>query len=604
MTGLRIGRRRMTYRTSLRGLLALLLSACGASEAKPHTQAAAASTQWPLADKQLRVELGTKSAEAAPDALLLALEHEIGRVFPVLSTQPTPVYFLSYQVTDEASYSLAASDSAELYSRHDKQRSLDVDLRIGSAARDQTHRIPGEATDSTFRGLRLLPLDGEGPALQDALWLATDDEYELARQQWMRVLASEQRSTKEGARNGDFSAEPKVTSLGPPAEFDLNTTLWRDRLRKISSLAREYPDVMNSSVSLDVVAQTRTFASSEGSRVQRGRLQVRLSVEASTLSSDGMPLARFDTLDLASLDKLPDDEELRVRFARVLQDVRALRDAPLIEPYAGPAILDGRAAGVFFHEIFGHRIEGHRQDDDTEGQTFASLVGKQVLSTNLSIYDDPRLTRIGGVDLNGYYDYDDEGVPAMRAELVQDGVLRGFLMSRAPARSFVRSNGHGRRQQGHGVVARQANLVVEPDSVVTPETLKKALLAEVKRQGLPYGLRFSEITGGFTQTARSDTQAFKVMPVMVYRVYPDGTEELVRGVDMEGTPLTSLSKILLAANDFQTFNGVCGAESGWVPVSATSPSLLISQIEVARQEQTELRPPVLPWPALGAGGTP
>jgi predicted Zn-dependent protease len=549
-----------------------------------------------LAAKHLEVEVKAPSSGNLAEPLLDVLAQQLQRAYGVLSTQPDPLYFLGYQVTDAESFELSASNAALLYDRHDHQRTLDVDLRIGTPNRDQTHRLPGEAVDSTFGGIRPLPLEGEDRALEEALWLATDDEYELARQQWMRVTASEQRREDEKPSHADFTQSKPAISIGPRASVSLDRSQWETRIKALSALARKYPEIMTSTVTLEVNAETRTLANSEGSRIQHGRVHARLAMIASTLSTDGMPLERFDNIDLHQLDSMPSDAELLQRFKRVLDDVVALRNAPLIDPYAGPAILDGRAAGVFFHEIFGHRIEGHRQDDETEGQTFAALIGKQVMASNLSIYDDPRAWRLNGVDLNGYYTYDDEGVPATRASLVESGVLRGFLMSRAPARDFSASNGHGRRQQGYGVVARQANLVVEPATVVSPETLKQALISEVERQGLPFGLRFSEITGGFTQTTRGDTQAFKVMPVLVYRVYPDGREELVRGVDMEGTPLTSLSKILLAANDFQTFNGVCGAESGWVPVSATSPSLLVSQIEVARQEQSELRPPLLDPP--------
>jgi predicted Zn-dependent protease len=317
-----------------------------------------------------------------------------------------------------------------------------------------------------------------------------------------------------------------------------------------------------------------------------------------------MLLDRFDSVDARRLDDVPADATLRERYRQLFLDIRALQTAPVIEPYVGPAILDGRAAGVFFHEVFGHRIEGHRQDAENEGQTFASMVGQPIMDTDLDVYDDPNIERLNGVDLNGFYAFDDEGVPAERANLVQAGILRGFLMSRTPARGFLKSNGHGRREAGHSVVARQANLVVDPIRTVSRATLEQALLSEVSEQGLPYGLRFAEISGGFTQTQRYDTQAFKVIPVMVYRLYPDGRQELVRGVDIEGTPLTALSKIELAANDFEVFNGVCGAESGWVPVSATSPSLLLSQIEVARQEQSNDKPPLLPPPSPAKGDRP
>jgi predicted Zn-dependent protease len=215
----------------------------------------------------------------------------------------------------------------------------------------------------------------------------------------------------------------------------------------------------------------------------------------------------------------------------------------------------------------------------------------------LDVYDDPTLYTLNGTDLSGHYLFDDEGVTAERANLVRDGVLGGFLMSRSPIRGFDSSNGHGRRQRGYRVVSRQGNLIVDPSETTTTEGLKTLLIAEVKRQEKPFGLRFSEITGGYTNTTRAGAQAFKVLPVMVYKVYPDGREELVRGVDVEGTPLAALGQIMAAANDFQVFNGVCGAESGWVPVSAASPSLLVRQIEVARREKSAERPPLLPPPS-------
>jgi predicted Zn-dependent protease len=93
-------------------------------------------------------------------------------------------------------------------------------------------------------------------------------------------------------------------------------------------------------------------------------------------------------------------------------DLDALHEAPLADPYVGPAILEGRAAGVFFHEVFGHRIEGHRQKDETSGQTFSSQVGKEIMPTWLSVYDDPTLTTLNGLQLNGFYRFDDEGVRA------------------------------------------------------------------------------------------------------------------------------------------------------------------------------------------------
>jgi TldD protein len=198
--------------------------------------------------------------------------------------------------------------------------------------------------------------------------------------------------------------------------------------------------------------------------------------------------------------------------------------------------------------------------------------------------------------LAGYYLYDNQGVKAQRVDVVENGVLKTFLMSRTPIQGIPQSNGHGRAQPGLSPVARQSNLVVQvAPSAVRPD-LKTLLIAEIKQKGLPYGLYFEDISGGFTFTGRTMPNAFNVMPLMVYRIYPDGREELVRGVDLIGTPLTTFSKIEAADNQVAVFNGVCGAESGGVPVSAVSPAILISQIEVQKKQKSQSRAPILPAP--------
>jgi predicted Zn-dependent protease len=375
-------------------------------------------------------------------------------------------------------------------------------------------------------------------------------------------------------------------------------------VRRYSAAFARHPEILESKVSFLASAETRYLASSEGTSVQLGRTHGRFEITASTTADDGMRLERTETADAPSVETLPGEDAILALVEHVISDLLALRKAPPIEPYAGPAILDGRAAGVFFHEIFGHRVEGHRQKDEEEGQTFAHQVGQPVMPTFLDVFDDPSVFTLNGIPLNGYYPVDDEGVVGQRAPLVERGVLRGFLLSRSPPSGFPRSNGHGRREHGHRIVSRQANLVVDPAETTTKEALKQRLIEEIRREKKPYGLRFHEITGGYTNTTRFGSQAFKVLPVMVYRVHPDGREELVRGVDLEGTPLASLARIEAAANDFEVFNGVCGAESGWVPVSATSPSILLGQIEVTRQEKSHERPPLLPSPSVHRGSPP
>jgi predicted Zn-dependent protease len=345
------------------------------------------------------------------------------------------------------------------------------------------------------------------------------------------------------------------------------------------------------------------MVSTEGTRLVHGRDFVGLSIVARGKATDGMDLVDLEDFQAADLAHLPSEAVIDAAATRVGQNLSKLVQAPAVEPFVGPAILSGRAAAVFFHEIFGHRIEGHRQKDEGEGQTFTKSVGAPVLPSFLSVLFDPTRKTLGGVDLNGYYTYDDEGVKARPVTVVENGVLKTFLMSRSPIQGVDHSNGHGRRQPGLEVVSRQSNLIVESAKQVSEQALRAMLVAEIKRQNKPYGLLFDEVTGGYTTTQRRGLQAFTVMPLIVYRVSADGRpDQLVRGVDIVGTPLASFSKILATSDTPQVFNGYCGAESGQVPVSAISPSVLVSEIEIQKKQHSQDRPPFLGRP-VDLGGS-
>ena len=248
--------------------------------------------------------------------------------------------------------------------------------------------------------------------------------------------------------------------------------------------------------------------------------------------------------------------------------------------------------------MFGHRDEGHRQKDVTEGQTFSNKVGEQILPSFLSIVDDTTKKRLGSQELLGFYQFDDEGVPAQRVTLVDHGVLKNFEMSRSPLADFPHSNGHGRRQLGATPVSRQGNLIVESNKTVTNAELRVKLIELIKAQNKPFGLLIDDIAGGFTFTGRGQPQAFQVLPLVVYKVFADGRpDQLVRGVDIVGTPLAALTKIVATGDTAEVFNGYCGAESGSVPVSAASPAILTSELEVQKKESSTDRPPILPAPA-------
>jgi TldD protein len=516
-------------------------------------------------------------------------------------------YFLDYAVTDEKGVTISASLGAVTYDNLHHMRLLDVDVRCGDYTLDNTHQIRDQGfggLDSYFGGGQTtLPLDDDPVATRHAIWLCTDEQFKAAVKRLGQVRANIKVKVEEEDPSDDFSREEPSVHVGPWVQQTFDRAELVERVRKYSRRFREYPLIYSSGVALMGEVTNRLAVNSEGSKLQFGRGWWRIGVHASTIAEDGMELSQYEAFDAHTLDGLPDDETVMKAVDQVIADVLALREAPIVEPYTGPAILMNRASGVFFHEIFGHRIEGHRQKDVEEGQTFAKKVGQQILPTFLSIVDDPSRRQFDGKDLNGFYEFDDECVPAQPARIVENGVLKTFLLSRSPTRGFTKSNGHGRRQPGSQVVARQGNLMIESEKQVPFDELRAMLIEECKRQDKEYGLLFKDISGGFTTTRRWSPQAFKVIPLVVYRVYADGRpDELVRGVDIVGTPLTCFTKILCTADDADVFNGICGAESGAVPVSAISPSILVQQIEVEKKRKAQDRPPILEAPIASEKG--
>jgi predicted Zn-dependent protease len=368
-------------------------------------------------------------------------------------------------------------------------------------------------------------------------------------------------------------------------------------VRALSRIFRDYPDVNLNMVIFSAQNETDYYASSEGSQVIAPHLQARLVAIAVTRADDGMDLFRAQTFEAETAEGLPPQAEMEAAIRELGTSLEALRKAPVTEPFDGPAILSGRAAAVFFHEVLGHRLEGQRQRGTEEGQTFTKEVGQAVLPSFLSVADDPTLTTFGKTWLSGNYEYDDEGQKARRVELIQDGVLKNFLMSRLPIASFSASNGHGRAQTGKVPIGRQGNLIVTSTKMEPENKLRKQLIEEAKKQGKPYGLYFEDISSGFAVTQRSSPQAFQVIPLVVWRVYVDHRpDELVRGVSIVGTPLAAMKSIVATGDKYEVFNGECGAESGTIPVSAVAPAMLVSTMETQKQAQGTARPPILPIP--------
>jgi TldD protein len=534
--------------------------------------------------------------KTATDPVMRIMQAELARASSDLGKTESAPYYMSYTLYDQNLVVLVGAYGSLLTDASLERRQADVVMRVGTPALDNTH---GQSR-STGMTSGNLPLGDDQDAIGRVLWELTDREYKRAAPAFLNVRTNTAVRAEEEDKSPDFSKETPETHLGsvtPPPAFDRSS--WQGEIRRLSAVFRKYPDIYFATVVLQVTDSNARMVSSEGSAIETPSATTRLIMEAQTRADDGMELLRVETFQAPSVGGLPSEGDLTAKIAKMADDLKALKNAPVAEPYDGPALLSGRAAAVFFHEVLGHRLEGHRQRDEEEGQTFTKKVGQEVLPKFLSVTDDPTVHELAGMKLAGSYEFDNEGVPAKRVEVIKDGILKNFLLSRMPIKDFSQSNGHGRSQPGLMPTGRQGNLIVTSTENVPEAEMRHKLIEEVKKQNKPYGLYFDDIQGGFTLTTRSLPQAFQVLPVIVYKVYADGRpDELVRGVDIVGTPLAALTRILLTGDQQHVFNGVCGAESGQVPVSAVAPAMLFSEMEVQKRQHSHDRPPILPAPGF------
>ena len=562
------------------------------------------ATSWLLAAQLTCLPLvaapaaADKATTKPADALLQIMKSELDRAKKDLAKSDPAPYFLSYTIYDQDQILIAASYGGLLTDTAERKRTADVTMRVGTPELDNTH---GQSRQSGMTS-GPLPLNDDSDAIARSLWELTDRAYKRAAPSYLNVKTNTAVQAEEEDKSPDFSKADPTIHVGerltdPP--FDREA--WKGEVRRLSGAFRKYPDVYFATVLLQISSSNSRMVSSEGAEIATPSGSARLLIEAQTRADDGMDLLRVETFQAPVASGLPSETDIAAKIEKMATDLKSLRAAPVAEPYDGPALLSGRAAAVFFHEVLGHRLEGHRQRDEEEGQTFTKKVGQEVLPKFLSVMDDPTLRELDGVKLSGTYDFDSEGTPAQRVEVIENGILKNFLMSRMPIKNFDNSNGHGRNQPGLMPTGRQGNLVVSSTQSVPESEMREKLIELVKKEGKPYGLYFDDIQGGFTLTTRSLPQAFQVLPVIVYKVYPDGRpDELVRGVDIVGTPLAALTRIITTGDKQHVFNGICGAESGSVPVSAVAPAMLFSEMEVQKRAHGHDRPPILPAP--GADG--
>ena len=502
-------------------------------------------------------------------------------------------YFIAYRVDADRRYSLRAKHGSLLRSYFWPTRSIYVEVRVGDYKLDSSRGSEDFWDRSWFS--TLFPLDDDTAAIRHILWLLTDKGYKKALISYAKKKGERASEMKEEI--DDLWPEPPHEFIDPPKELKFDMKFWSERLKRISNLFSKYPAILDSEVSLTFDDFYTIVVNSEGTKVVTEGSRAFFSLSCSGLAKDGMPLDLQRTIVEETPEKFPGESTMKNLVEEVGGKMEMLVNAEVCNPYIGPAIFDPESAGGLFHEAIGHRLEGEGQREEIEGQTFKGKIGERIIPDFLTIIDDPLQKEFNGKFLNGYYKFDDEGVPGEKVALVENGVLKNYLLSRAPVKGFARSNGHGRGSEGFKPAGRMSNLFIKSSKEYELNKLKEMLIEECRKQNKPYGLIIKKMKSGDTQTKKGGYQAFRTTPQEVWLVsVEDGSETLVRGVEMVGTPLITVNKILATGKDYEATNSFCGGRSGWIPVSSISPSILVEQVELQRTEEKKERPPLLPAP--------
>jgi TldD protein len=563
------------------------------------------------------------SAQApAPDPVLQSMRDEIDRAKKLTLSSLEPPYFVQIGIDESETFNVSATLGGLLSKRRDHFRAPDVHVRVGDYGFDNTNYVGSGFGFGSRYDLGRFPLENSYPVLRRYFWLEADSAYKSAVETISRKRAALRNLTQSEKLNDFAKAEP-IRVLHDLRKLSLDEESWTNRVRSLSAVFAQYPAVRNSSVELEASAGGYLMANSEGTEVREPESAIVMRVRAAAQSDDGMTVrdaVTFHSLDAA---RMPTDAEMNRRVTSLAQNVAALAHAPKGEDYSGPVLFEGEAGAQIFAEVLGRNLaltrrpvmEGGRgggfQTSELDGR-----IGARVLPDTFDVVDDPTQKEWRGRPLFGSYDVDREGVAPKPLRVVEKGVLKGYLLTRQPVHGFEGSNGRARLPGSFGAsTATVSNLFVSSSSTVPVAELKRKLIELIQARSKPYGIIVRRMdfpsTGSVDEARRllagSQGAARPVsQPVLVYKVFPDGHEELVRGLRFRGLNARSLKDILAAGDDAAAFEYVdsaapfalVGASSFTTEACVIAPSILIDDLELHPAEDELPKLPVVPPPDI------
>jgi hypothetical protein len=569
------------------------------------------------------VLLGAQTPTADPQ--IQAMKDELERSKKLSLNNLEPPYFVQYLIDEADNFSVSASLGGLLSQRHDRYREPQTRVRVGDYKFDNSNYAGSGFSFGSRYDLARFPLEDSYSVLRRYLWLETDSAYKSAVEAISRKRAALRNMTQNEQLNDFARAEP-VHLLRNFQKLSIDEKTWAGRVRSLSAIFSQYPEIKNSSIEFEASTGGFTLVNSEGAEVRQPENVTYLRARAIAQAPDGMTMRDSVSYNALDLQHLAGDAEVTKGVRALAETVRTLAQAPKGEDYNGPVLFEGVAGAQILAEVLGRNLaltrrpvgEGGRGGGGGGGQPseLEGRIGARVLPDSFEVVDDPTQKEWKGHPLFGTYDVDREGVKTKPMRLIEKGVLKGYLLTRQPVRGFEGSNGHARIPGNFGAdLATISNLFVNASDGVPVAELKKKLMELCQTRGKPYGIVVRKMD--FPSSASIEEMRRMVsgnqgggrpvsLPILVYKMFPDGREELVRGLRFRGLNARSLKDILAAGNDAAPFEymespapfALIGASGFTAEAAVIAPSLLIDDLELHPVEDEQPKLPVVPAPEL------
>jgi TldD protein len=552
------------------------------------------------------------------DPVLRAMHDEIERSRKLTVSNLEPPYFIQYRLDEADMFEVTASLGGLMSVRSDHLRDPSVEVRVGDYKFDNTN-FAGMGYGSRY-DLGRFPLENSYEALRRYFWLATDSAYKGAVESISRKRAA-LRNIEQSASPDDFAHAEAIRSIHDFHPLAIDRDAWTARVRSLSAIFADYPNVRDSRVELEASAGGYYLANSEGTEVKAPEDVVILRVRAMAQASDGMPVRDTAIYHATDAARMPAAAELERGVKELAAHVTDLASAPKGESYSGPVLFEDIAGPQLFAQVLGENLSVPRRPEGGRGGSgptsdLEGRMGARILPDSFTVVDDPTQKEWRGRPLFGTYEVDREGVPAKPLRVVEKGVLKSYLMTRQPIRGFSGSNGRARMEGGFGASsAGISNLFVSSSETTPAGDMKKKLIELVQQRGKPYGIIVRKFD--FPAAAPVDelrrvlaasqgSQHPLSAPTLVYRIYPDGREELVRGMRLHGVNARSLKDILIAGDDsivFEYMNNpapfaMIGGGGYTSEACVVAPSIIVDDLELQPNEDEQPKPPLVTAPAL------